>query len=274
LRHSLKTVTRAGFAALALGLGVTLVTATAASAATAVGHPNTIAWDVANTSNVLSGSNLATSTILDMNPPVGGPNNVTQCSFAGTTGETFVSFLVPENTNLSTLTFTTFAGQADQGTGVPLSSTAFPSQTPAGNTPPGGIPASYLHSVQFSQLLNLGITVQGTQLPGGSALIPTGSNSAQYEAGIACVAGAGNTGGFTANQITDFWAIPVIFTINGQGGCVDSTDGFCFTPVQPSPPQVAESPLAIGLPIGGAAVFAGAIFINRRRRHPKMVTAA
>lgn len=263
MRVNVRSLSAAGFAALSVGLGVSVLSASAAFAASAVAHPNSVVYDQAGTSTQLTGTNLPSALNFDMHLPANS-----HCTFPGSSGEQYWSFAVPEGTDLTTLTFKNFPPQADQGTSPIHSNGSYPPQSNAQNSPVGGIDATYLLGLQWAQEVSStggGLTVQGTQLPAGTALIPTGSNTAQYEVGVACTAGAGNTGGFAANAVTDYWSIPVIFTVSGANGCTDP-NGFCWTPFAPPPPNVAEAPLAIGLPLGAAALFAGAVYINRRRR--------
>jgi len=252
-----------GLGAVALGLSLS-VFATAAYAGTVNANPNSITYAVQNSNppTPLTGTNLASSTQFDLHLPANAA-----CSYPGSTGEQFISFLVPEGTNLSALTYSKFPPQADQGTAPLLAnSQAFPPETSASNSPAGLITPSYLSDVEWDLLIDDGFTVQGTQLPTGKALIPTGHNTAQYEVGVACLAGSGNGGGFAVNAITDYWAVPVTFVLNGTNGCQDPEALFCWNPGGGSGPVVPEAPLAVGLPVGGVAVIGSAIFITRRRR--------
>ena len=74
--------------------------------------------------------------------------------------------------------------------------------------------------------------------------------------GIACAAPPAGGG---ASTVTDYWNVLVTFSPSG-------TDANGYTWSYGSTVTTPESPLTVGLPLGGAAVLGAGIFINRRRR--------
>jgi hypothetical protein len=254
LRRTLRRAASVGFGALALGLGGSMLAATTASAS-----PNANVGG--NASFSVSGTNLASTTVFNLSLPSGAA-----CSDSGPDGGQYVSFLVPATTDLTSLTFHDFPGQADQGTGLITSSGSYLAQTNADATPAGQIDPDYAFGLEMAPLVNPsdgGLTVSGTELPTGTALIPTGQTSANYEAGIACL--DVDTSPVTE---TDYWSVPLTFTVSQT-----DTNGFVWTP-NPQTAQLPESPLAVGLPLGGGLILVGALFINRRRRRSRVAVSA
>jgi hypothetical protein len=249
MRKPLHLAKRASLAALALGIGGALATATAASAAV-VAHPGTASFSV-------QGTNLASDTLENLNLPTGAT-----CSLAGNAGGAYISFLVPAGTDLTTLT-KAHSPLPDQGTALyDTGGNALP-QTNASNTPAGQITPSYAFQLDLGQLTDsngAGYTVTGTQIPAGTAIIPTGQSSADYLAGVACFGPSGET---------DYYSTTITLTV-----APNDPHGFTITTPTPSGgPILPEAPLAVGLPLGGAAVLLGAAYINRRRRSQPAATA-
>jgi hypothetical protein len=251
LRRFTKTAALVGASALALGsigLGAAVLTATAAFAV----NQGTATISV-------TGTNLSSTLSFNLAAPNGAV-----CSTGGGNGTSYRSFLVPYNggtaPNLTTLTIASATagsiGIVDQGLGMANASGFLPSAAPS-TLPNGQIDNTYGDSITIADLLGAGATTgPGTQPPlPGTALVATGQTSALYAAGIVC---------FNASGVeTDEWSIPVQFTISGNdpGG-----NGIVWTPNPGSGPQLPEAPLAVGLPIAGATMLAGVIFVTRRRR--------
>jgi len=120
-----------------------------------------------------------------------------------------------------------------------------------GNNGPGsgGVLTASPNTLEFGQL---GLT------PAQLGLGAVGS-VANFEVGTACV--NINNGSI----VTDNWQCPVTFT--AVTAAVDAA-GYTWTANcgGAGGPNVPEVPLTAALPIGAAAVFGGAVFINRRRR--------
>jgi hypothetical protein len=245
LRRSIKRVASVGFGTVAVALGVSLLAANAASAAPTAnaGGPATFS---------VTGTNLPSATVFNLNLPTGSV-----CANPGSTGALYASFLVPAGTDLTSLTYKTFPPQADQGTALTFTGTGgFLTLSGPANSPAGQIDPLYATQLAMAPLVSSSVgklTVSGTELPAGVALIPTGQTSANWEAGIACFDGTNNE--------TNYWSVPLTFTV-----AANDPSGFVWTPNPGSGPALPEAPLAVGLPLGGVLVLAGAVFINRRRR--------
>jgi hypothetical protein len=194
------------------------------------------------------------------------------CANATTTA---ASFMVPFGTNVQNLTFSgsppTPNAPAINGLYLPLANSS-PALTgnASSNTSNGTdfpLPKPLMNNTfEFDGLF-------GTANPAGAHLPVSGTtstsnpfvlldtnaapNTGRWLVGIACeVSGSANP---PAGPEMVF-SVEVDFTASGNGATwtVPSSGG----------PVVPEAPLAIGLPIGGAAVFGVAVFVNRRRRSP------
>jgi hypothetical protein len=252
LRRVTKSIAFVGASALALGsigLGAAVLSATAAFAAVNQGTA-TIS---------VSGTNLSSALSFDLNAPNGAA-----CSSGGGNGTSYRSFLVPYNgstpPDLTALTISSptagVIGVVDQGAGMANASGFIPSASPS-TTPPGQIDSTFADSITIADLLTgAGESIgPGTQPPAGTNLVGPGQTSSTYAAGIVC---------FDKNGAeTDEWSIPIQFTLSGNdaGG-----NGIVWTPNPGGGPQLPEAPLAVGLPIAGATLLAGVIFVTRRRR--------
>ena len=263
-----KSASKAGFATLALSLGALLFTATAAQAAV---NANTTEFFYQGSTPgsppvALTGTQASTQVFNIQLPSTGFGTGGTQggsCADAGGTGATIDSFLVPEGTNLSALTYPSGNPQPNQGTALaPAGVNGYVAQSSPEASPPGLIATNYLDNLEMATLVATGrgadgYTVQGTQLPGaGAALIPSGQSNAQFEAGVVCFGPSGVE--------TDYFTSPVCFSTSSS-----DANGFTWLAgaCPGSGPVVPEAPLAVGLPVGGAAILGAAVFINRRRRH-------
>jgi hypothetical protein len=243
-----RSVTRvaAAAAAMALGLTASVVGATGASAAVNANVGGPAGFSV-------SGTGLASNTVFNLTLPNGA-----SCSAGGGTGELYYSFLVPAGTDLTKLTYLDFPPQPDEGTALILpNGTYLPSVSPS-NGPPGEINPEYAIGLEMGPLVDTAITsltLTGTELPIGAALIPTGQTSADYVAGIVCIG--------PPDAVTDYWSAPLTFTVSNT-----DPSGFVWTPTAGGapPPVVPEAPLAVGLPLGAAAVIIGVVVVKRRRR--------
>jgi hypothetical protein len=251
-------VKRAGtvMGALGLGLGVSVLAAGAAWASSNLPGGGTVTLTQTGTTTPLATNTQLASTVpFDVDLPSGAA-----CSVTGANGGEYQSFLVPAGATLSQLTITNDstaegAGVVDQGVAL-ANAQGWTSFEPAQNTPAGGIDTANTSDFEMGyEITPAGLVVSGAQIPlPNPALIPTGQSSANYEAGEVCF----NKNG---SAETDFWAVPVVLTVSNT-----DPGGFTWEIPAGSGPTVAESPLAVGLPLGGGAVLVGAVFINRRRR--------
>ena len=264
MRRSISRVSAAALGAMGLGLGVSVLAASGAWASNLPGGGTATLDQTGTTTPLATGTQLSSTTAFDVDLPSGAV-----CSLSGGAGGTYITFLVPAGTNLAALTDTDNSeaeavGVLDQGAALATSG-GFKPFDGAENTPAGGISSADITDFEMAFLISpSGLSVSGTQLPlPGTALIPSGQTSANYEAGLACF--NNNT-----NAETDFWAVPVTFT-----AAASASNGFTWSiPGSTGPPVVPEAPLAVGLPVGGGLVLAGAVFINRRRRRTRTVAAA
>jgi hypothetical protein len=260
LRRSLERLGVVGFGAVGLGLGMCVL---AASSAWASNLPSGGAASLVNASTsaaLATNTFMSSSVLFNLVLPSGAV-----CTDSGGLGGSYVTFLVPASTNLAALTDTDNstadgAGVVDQGVALANAQGWVPFE-PADNAPAGGIDTANTSDFEMGyEISPVGLVVSGTQIPlPNNALIQSPGTTAQYEAGLACF--NNNT-----NTETDFWAVPVTFEVNAgdPGG-----NGFEWEIPASSSPQLAESPLAVGLPVGGSAVLLGAVFINRRRRRAR-----
>jgi hypothetical protein len=240
---------KAGLAATAVGLAVSVLSAQAAFALGTLGtatpvNPNTLA--------PLAGTQASTQQFGEQLSPTSGLA-VAYCS-GSTSGNSTEedSYLVPSTTDPSTLTFAT--------TGV----------TGAGNFS--------LYEVAKTKVININTAapnasgqgqvlaiptdiVFGGVLP-ASVVLPGGVASASWNAGIACVVPPAAGGNST---VSDYWNCVVTFT--AVGAAVDP-NLYQWSANCGGNANVPESPLAIGMPIGGAVVLGGGgyFFLRRRRR--------
>jgi len=229
-------VAKAGLAASAVGLGVAMFSS---QAAFALGTVGTATPTNPTTSAPLTGT-------LGSNQQFGfalSPTGALPAACSGndtTNGTLEQSYLVPAATNPASLTYT---GGTINGTGnYSLYDTI---GNPVGPTPPAlsdqviAIPTDIVFGGNFP----------------ASVLIPSGT-SAQWNMGIACAVPPSGGGAAT---VSDYWNVLVTFTAAGG-----DANGYTWT--YGTSAVTPESPLTVGLPIGGAAVIGSGIFINRRRR--------
>jgi hypothetical protein len=161
------------------------------------------------------------------------------------------SFLVHSGTDVTALTFpggfpSTGAGIFDQ-TGTYYG----PANTAATTGQVINIPNNFQWS-QLTAATGLGLSLSTDVLYSGT----TGS----WDTGLACTDTNGN--------VTDYWTTPITFTASNT-----DANGFTWAAVPGVPPNAPEVPLPILLPLIAAAIAAGAIGINRRRRG-RLSTAA
>ena len=245
MHRSMTRVASAAAVAVALGLAASLVGATGASAAVNanVGGPAVFS---------VSGTNLPSNTVFNLTLPNGAA-----CSAGGATGELYYSFLVSAGTDLTQLTYLDFPPQPDEGTGLITPNGHYLPSANQSNGPPGEINPQYGVGLEMAPLADTsitGLTLTGAELPIGAALIPAGQTSADWVAGVVCMA--------PADEVTDYWSAPLTFTVSSA-----DPSGFVWTPAAGAgpPPIVPESPLAVGLPLGAATVVIAVVFVKRRR---------
>jgi len=195
--------------------------------AAVVANPGTVGFFAGAAGNIALTGSQPSGTVFNIALPSGAG-----CSNPGSAGGNYYSFLVPEGTDLSALTYSTDPPQPDQGTALaPAQPTGgYVQNLNAGPAPTNLVSPTYLQGLEMASLVATGRgqdakTVTGAQLPSGTALIPTGSTSAQYEAGVVCY--LANSSGTPTE--TDYWSAPVVFTTS-------STDpaGFTWAPVASS----------------------------------------
>jgi len=197
--------------------GTTLVGWASASSGATVNNDGAAMFSV-------SGTDLASTALFDLTLPSGAA-----CSTGGGNGTQYVSFLVPASTNLAALTDTAnptadSAGVVDQGIALANAGGFVPFEQ-ADTTPAGQIESgNYFASLEMDGLLKQGVTVTGAQIPlPNSALIPTGSTTADYEAGVVCFS--------PTNAETDYWSVPLTFSSVAVGtGSGEDPNGFVWTP--------------------------------------------
>ena len=261
---SARAIGVAGLGALALGVGALLLSALPAAALNA--NTNSLTFQQGATGNTALTGSQPSQTIFNIALPVNAG-----CSNPGSSGGNYYSFLVVEGTNLSALSYSAAdAPQADQGSALaPEQPTGgYLANLSAGPSPNNLVSATYLQSLEMYSLVAIGrgqdakVATGATPLSptAGTALIPSGQNSQQYETGVVCFVPSAAGGPATE---TDYWSGPVCFTANGN-----DPGGFTWAPGACSGTPVSEVPLEVGLPLGGAAVVGGAVFIARRRRRP------
>jgi hypothetical protein len=124
---------------------------------------------------------------------------------------------------------------------------------------------------------DVGATVSGAGIPAGTPTNPaaaatiasvTSSTAAVLNKNATATATGvtltiGNTitiGAPGQGHVTAFWDEGITFNHDGT-----DPNLFKWTAVAPPPPNVPESPLAVALPLGGAAVLGLGVLINRRR---------
>jgi len=255
LRKFMRSAVQATAAAAVVGVGVSVLSASTAFAATTNG-PLTLNNPAATP---LTGAQASTQSF----QPV-FPLNA-HCSGDTATGQyTVYSYMVPAGPGgsgdvslVSTVNFT--GGNPSIGWFYPdAGGTPTPAQTTqitSGNlnTYPAGRVFGALISGDGVPLF--GLTAAGHYQDG---LIPTGQTSQIWETGLACQKGG---------VVTDYWNAEItISTKDATGAPVQDPNGFKWIPTPGSGPVVSEVPFAVALPIGGAAVIGGTVFLNRRRR--------
>ncbi len=242
-----RTATKAGMAATALGLGLAVFSSQAAFAA--LGTVGTATPINPTTKAPLTGSQ-PSQTLFNfaLSPTSGQP--VAYCSGASSTnGTQEQSYLIPASTSPASLTYT---GGNINGTGNFSLYDNSGAQVGPTNTATSG---------QVVAIQNANIDL-GDNFP-VSTVIPSGT-SAQWNMGIACTVPPAGGGAAT---VTDYWNTIVTFTTSAG-------DPMGYTWTYGTAAVTPEAPLAVGLPIGGAAVIGTGAFINRRRRRDRRVTAA
>jgi len=153
------------------------------------------------------------------------------------------SYLLPQATAVTTDDFST--GSPSEGLGLVDSSGYY---GPANTAPTTGqiinIPADF----EWADLLSLGET---------AANLDNGS-SAVWDAGIACANSSG--------AVTDYWNTQVTFTKS-----TSDPNGFVWSAGPGT--QTPEVPWAATLPVAGALVLGGGLWISRRRTKGKALLA-
>ena len=143
------------------------------------GNPNSVSFFQGSTGGTAVSGTQPSDTVFNAQLPTGA-----SCSEAGGTGALIYSFLVPEGTQLASLTYNNAPPEADQGTALPPATGGYTAASAPETSPAGLVPTDYLNDLEMSELVATGRggdarAVQGTQIPGGSALIPAGATSAQ-----------------------------------------------------------------------------------------------
>jgi len=236
---SLKRLVQFGVGAGALALSVTVFTTTAnASGPGGTATPSSgLGPNVSTQTFTLANSGGATTGLDGTNA---------SCSADSTTGSTTAdAYMIPAFTDPGSVTVS--GGALSVGNVLYTSTgTGIISQNVGPTT---GVIQPNLFS--FSKTA---IHVTGGILQGGS--------TATYEIGYLC---------WNANTktVTDWWNAEVTFTATPAGSYT-----WTAVPGPPStPPATPETPLAVGLPLGGGAVIIGGLAIQTRRRRRKAVVA-
>jgi len=158
---------------------------------------------------------------------------------SATGGARVQSYLVPAGTDVSTLNWLT---------GPPANLVGLFNGTPSYYGGQLTALSGQIIQIPFDLELSAGNNFNASTFTPGS----------KWEAGIACTDGTG--------AVRNFWNVELTMAAS-----TNDPNGFTWTQPNPNPPVVPEVPLALGLPIGGAAVLAAGVFINRRRAVRKAV---
>jgi hypothetical protein len=226
--HPLRGGATALLAVVAGGVGLAVFGATAASALTSSGNVTIV--DASNKAIVTAQD---AAVLFTANVPAGAV-----CPGSGAQGYSVDSFLVPAGTDPSTISFTT---------GLPSNGLGYFDQT--GNTYEGGFPASSTGGI-------IGLPVQQMNWAGGLTLGDftiaqlTGGSSMTWDSGWACV---------FQGAVVSFFDQQITFRTS------TTASGMTYTPIPQASTVVPQSPLAIALPVGGAAMLAVGVLVNRRR---------
>jgi len=150
------------------------------------------------------------------------------------------SFMEPDPFNFAT-TPLTFSG------GAPTSGL----ELFAGGNPVAGIPPA-----PSNQIVGLPLTMEfgGTLL--STDVVPSGT-SFTWDLGIACDHPVAGVTGLEADTV---WSVPCTFTKTQL-----DANGYTWTCANPTGANTPEAPLAVGLPLGGAAVLGAVVYRQRRR---------
>jgi hypothetical protein len=178
-----------------------------------------------------------------------GTSPANDCSADSATGSTtFYSYMAPQYTNPGTETVS--------GGGVTIGNGIYAN---AGTGADGGNHNVAPSTGQVPQVL-YSFSKTAIHVTGG--IIPAGQSSAVYEVGILCW-------NSSTAAVTDWWNAECTFT----GTSASYT--FSCVPGPPSTnPNLPEAPLAIALPIGGAAAIGAGVFFTVRRRRKTPIVAA
>ncbi len=226
-----KGATRVGIAAGVISLGIAVFAAQAAFANT-VGTATPESGGTA-----LSGSQSSTQLFgFTLSPTAGQQFAFCSGSSAGNQTEE-ESYLVPSSVSPASLTYT---GGNVNGSGNFMLFDEFGNPVGPTNTASSG-------------------QVQGlpTDIEFGGNFLTSDLVGKTFNVGIACAVPPAGGG---ASTVSDYWNTVCTFVAAGASDFTWScTNGSA---------QVPESPLTVGLPLGGAAVIGTGVYINRRRRRP------
>ncbi len=242
---------RAGLVGTALGVAISVFSAQSAFALGTLGtatpvNPNTLA--------PLSGTQGSTQQFGEQLSATSGQPAAYCTSSTSTNSTEEDSYFVPSTVDPSTLSF---VGGVPQGTGNFSLYTASPiAQIKNINTATSGQVVAIPTNIVFGGIFP------------ASAVLPGGVTTMSWNGGIACAAPPAAGG---ASTVTDEWNC--VFTFTAVATSVDA-NGYQWTYNCGGGANVPESPLAVGLPIGGAAVIGGALFYTWRRKGGAGVAAA
>jgi hypothetical protein len=179
-------------------------------------------------------------------------------------GYHFWSYLVPQGTDIASLTFTQANGASAGQVLVEPDGQAYTGPFATAPTT-GEIPTI---SQEFEWLPLVTDSGYLPSLTGSNGLLYTGSGttaSGIWEAGIACTNSSG--------ALTDNWNTEVTFTASSTdtGGFVWSAVG---GPPSGPPASTPEAPWPVALPVAAVVVLGGGIWFSRRRSARKALVAS
>jgi hypothetical protein len=277
MRHFLRRALKLG-GVVALSTGLVAFAATAASATLQAPNPSQAVVVSPGTANPLNSGAATTAYGLQLNTNLAPAG----CVHGSANSAVALGFMVPTNTTAAALQSMSVTGGVPFPTGAYNSfglaangsNAVWPGVNPTGlnntNFTIAGLP-SFLFGPFFSAA---NANISGT---GNFSLIDQSQpNPGKWFVGIGCFYQDAASG--LQDDVGDnIWYVECDFTdIPSHANVVESFSWTCLNPGVVGA-NVPETPLAIGLPAGGAAVLAGAVYINRRRhigRRKEVVTSA
>jgi hypothetical protein len=238
---------------LVLATGMSLVATFITAGAASAFSPNPLTISASGTASPALSGPQASTKVFQTNFPSGAkcPGNT------ATNGYHLYSYVVPTSVDPGNSAQINFAaGSPSTGWGYFDTGGNYYS-VGGGSTDSAGAPSGVPTNFAFQNM----VTTLGL-----SAATLTGGSSALYHTGFVCTDSSGN-------PVSDsfVWNCDVTFT--AVTAAVDA-NGYQWTPCAQGTTNVPEAPLALALPIGGAAVLFFGVMVNRRRARPVAGPAA